>query len=87
MEKPPNGVNFRIISVRSRQQKIAHHGCLSPVRESEFSTHDESVSTTPPDPNVRPQQASDAVSEWEPDDSSASSDLELDFEPNLELDI
>ena len=87
MEKLPNGVNFRIISVRSRQQKIVHHDRLSPVRESELSTHDEPVSTMPPDPNVRPQQASDAVSEWDSDDSSASSDLEPDFEPDLELNI
>ena len=87
MEKLPNRVNFRIINVRSRQQKIVHHDRLSPVRESELSTHDAPVSTMPPDPNVRPQQASDAVSEWDSDDSSASSDLEPDFKPDLELDI
>ena len=86
MEKPPNGVNFRIINVRSRQQKIVHHDRLSPAPESELSTHDAPVSTMPPDPNVRPQEASDAVSEWDSDDSSASSDLEPDFEPDLELD-
>ena len=85
MEKLPNRVNFRIINVRSRQQKIVHHDRLSPVRESELSTHDAPVSTTPPDPNVRAQQASDAVSGWDSDDSSASSDLEPDFEPDLEL--
>ena len=87
MEKLPNGVNIRIINVRSRQQKIFHHDRLSPVRESELSTHDAPVSPMPPDPNVRPQQASYAVSECDSDDSSASSDLEPDFEPDLELDI
>ena len=87
MEKLPNGVNFRIINVRSGQQKIVHHDRLSPVSESELSIHDEPVSTMPPDPNVRPQQASDGVSEWDSDDSSASSDLEPDFEPDLKLDI
>ena len=83
LEKLPNGVNFRIINVQSRQQKIVHHDRLSPLRERESSTHDESVSAMPPDPNVRPQQALDAISEWDSDDSSASSDLEPDFEPVL----
>ena len=43
-----------MINVRSKQQKTVHHDRLSPVRESELSTHDESVSSMPPDPNVRP---------------------------------
>ena len=83
MAKLPDGSNFRIINVRCRQQKIVHHDRFSPVCESELSTHDAPVSTMPPDPNVQPQQASDAISEWDSDDSSALSDLEPDCEPVL----
>ena len=43
-----------MINVRSRQQKTVHHDRLPPIRESELSTHDESVSSMSPDPNVRP---------------------------------